>query len=230
MSDKLTDEQCDAIIAAMPIVGLGSERDWFHALIRAGRASLPVPPDVAALTDEQFTGCKTCGQLWAMQIRDCQRIDCPYAAGRASLPVAADVAALIARLQSCARFHNGFEQADVYREAAAALQAQAEQITKLEADRNWNADCYRLAADRAETAEARVTEWERIYIAVKTRAETAEAALEAAQVDARRIDWIDKQGLCGFGHIKYGDFRHYCGDGFKDARTVIDAAIAQEKK
>ena len=53
--------------------------------------------------------------------------------------------------------------------------------------------------------------------------------LEKAEKDAERIDWLEKQGEIGIGHIKFGDYRYYAGDPFDTVRSVIDAAIAQER-
>jgi len=47
---------------------------------------------------------------------------------------------------------------------------------------------------------------------------------EALRKDAERLNWIDEQGLCGFGHVGYGDYRVYCGKPFGNVRLAIDAA------
>lgn len=61
-----------------------------------------------------------------------------------------------------------------------------------------------------------------------TRIRQAESRADAAERDAKRLDWLEQQGMIGIGHIGYGDYRLYAGKGFPKIREVVDAALREE--
>ena len=99
------------------------------------------------------------------------------------------------------------------------------------------------AATLLEQQSARITALERKqhmsdlnYDALEKQNLQQSARLQELEKDARRLDWLDKEGhkySHGFCHVGCGDYRHYVhqthgGTQYPSARQTIDAALAAD--